>query len=123
MQLSCGAVLSTTADTCRCMNVSIYTYYLFSATHMPTCTCVLWFLSLRSLCPCISDGVFITCIYCCRFADLGAKVVLWDVNKKGNEAVAEEIRMKNQQAYAYQCDLSKREDIYRVAAQVSDMYM
>ena len=61
-------------------------------------------------------------IYCCRFADLGAKVVLWDVNKKGNEAVAEEIRMKNQQAYAYQCDLSKRDDIYHVAAQVSYMY-
>lgn len=55
-----------------------------------------------------------------RFADLGAKVVLWDINKQGNDAVAQEITAKSQAAFAYQCDCSKREDIYRTAAKVKE---
>ena len=53
-----------------------------------------------------------------RFADLGAKVVLWDINNKAIESVAEEIRARKKQVYAYQCDLSSRDEIYRVAEQV-----
>ena len=53
-----------------------------------------------------------------RFAEEGACVVLWDINKAGNKAVQEEIKSKGQRAHAYTCDCSKREDIYRVAETV-----
>jgi len=54
-----------------------------------------------------------------EFAKLGAKVVLWDVNKKGNEAVKKEIETAGGDAYAFEVDLSKREDIYEKADKVT----
>lgn len=54
-----------------------------------------------------------------RFAKLGAKLILWDINTEANEAVAEEIKRMGKVAHAFSCDCSKREDIYRVADQVS----
>ena len=54
-----------------------------------------------------------------RFAKLGAKLVLWDINKEANEAVAEEIKELGRTAHPYVCDCSKREEIYRVAEQVT----
>ena len=56
---------------------------------------------------------------CFRFADEGACLVLWDINKDGNQAVAEEIKAKGKVAHAFTCDCSKKEDIYRVAKKVS----
>ena len=53
-----------------------------------------------------------------EFAKLGAKVVLWDVNKKGNEAVKNEIESAGGAAHAYEVDLSKREEIYEKADKV-----
>ena len=53
-----------------------------------------------------------------RFAEEGACVVLWDINKAGVQAVQDEIKAKSQRAHAYTCDCSKREDIYRVAETV-----
>eukprot|EP00731_Ephydatia_muelleri_P010580 Em0005g1166a len=53
-----------------------------------------------------------------RFSELGAKVILWDINKKAIDVLAEEIVQKGQQAFAFECDLSKREEIYRTAAVV-----
>ena len=48
--------------------------------------------------------------------------MLWDVNSEGNQAVAEEIKEKGKKAHAYTCDCSKREEIYRVAEEVSSSY-
>lgn len=56
---------------------------------------------------------------CFRFAEEGARVVLWDINKDGNKAVAEEIKAKGKTAHAFTCDCSKREDIYQVADKVN----
>ena len=53
-----------------------------------------------------------------RFAKLGAKVILWDINREANEAVATEIRELSKIAHPYVVDCSKREEIYRVAEQV-----
>jgi len=54
-----------------------------------------------------------------KFADLGATVVLWDINKSGNDAVAEEINNKTpNKAFSYQCDCTKKDEVYRVAEQV-----
>lgn len=57
-----------------------------------------------------------------EFAKLGAKVVLWDVNKKGNEAVKKEIESSGGKAYAFEVDLSKREEIYQKADEVCILF-
>uniref|UniRef100_A0A8C3WC02 Short chain dehydrogenase/reductase family 16C member 5 n=1 Tax=Catagonus wagneri TaxID=51154 RepID=A0A8C3WC02_9CETA len=54
-----------------------------------------------------------------RFAHLGSVLVLWDISQEGNE----ETRKMAQEAgaagaYAYTCDCSRKEDVYRVADQV-----
>ncbi|XP_067935511.1 epidermal retinol dehydrogenase 2-like [Watersipora subatra] len=48
----------------------------------------------------------------------GCKVVLWDINEEGNEATASEIKRFGGHAHTYTIDMSKREDIYKVADQV-----
>ena len=54
-----------------------------------------------------------------KFARLGSTIVLWDINKSANEAVAEEINSKTpNKAFPYQCDCSKREEVYKVAEEV-----
>ncbi|XP_024427999.1 epidermal retinol dehydrogenase 2 [Desmodus rotundus] len=54
-----------------------------------------------------------------KFARLGAVLVLWDINKEGNE---ETCRMAQDtgatRVYAYTCDCSRKEEVYRVADQV-----
>ncbi|XP_022701741.1 estradiol 17-beta-dehydrogenase 11-like [Varroa jacobsoni] len=49
-----------------------------------------------------------------RLGDLGARCVLIDINKDTNEAVADEVRAKGQQAWAYQCDVSNEEQIKEI---------
>lgn len=53
-----------------------------------------------------------------KLAKLGAKLVLVDVNSKGNEETAKEIEIEGGTAHTFTCDLSSREDIYRAADQV-----
>ncbi|XP_054983958.1 epidermal retinol dehydrogenase 2 [Sorex araneus] len=54
-----------------------------------------------------------------KFARLGCVLVLWDVNKAGNE---ETLRMAREagaaRVHVYTCDCSRREEVYRVADQV-----
>ena len=53
-----------------------------------------------------------------RFALNGCIVVCWDINGVSNNITKEEIEMHGEKAHAYTCDLSKREDIYKVADKV-----
>ena len=55
-----------------------------------------------------------------KFAKLGAKLVLVDIDEKANEKTANEIIMAGGTATAFKCDLSKREEIYRVADEVKN---
>ncbi|XP_017741927.1 PREDICTED: epidermal retinol dehydrogenase 2 [Rhinopithecus bieti] len=54
-----------------------------------------------------------------QFAGRGSVLVLWDVNKEGNE---ETYRMAQEagaaRVHAYTCDCSQKEEVYRVADQV-----
>jgi len=54
-----------------------------------------------------------------RFAKLGCELVLWDVNKEGNEQTAAQVKRLGVKVQAYEVDLSKREDVYKVADMVS----
>ena len=54
-----------------------------------------------------------------KFAGLGATVVLWDINKSANDAVAEEINSRTpNKAFSYKCDCTKKDEVYKVAEQV-----
>ncbi|UYV72645.1 SDR16C5 [Cordylochernes scorpioides] len=53
-----------------------------------------------------------------RFARLGARLVLWDLSPEPNEETARLVRAAGGQAWAYSCDVSDREAVYRLAEQV-----
>ena len=53
-----------------------------------------------------------------EFAKLGAKLVLWDINEKGNDAVKEEVEALGAVAHSFKVDCSKREEIYAAADKV-----
>ncbi|EFN77115.1 short-chain dehydrogenase/reductase family 16C member 6 isoform X2 [Harpegnathos saltator] len=55
-----------------------------------------------------------------RYASLGATVVCWDMNQQENEETVKEIKKmgSSSTAYAYKCDVSKREEVFEVAAKV-----
>uniref|UniRef100_A0A8C8YX02 Short chain dehydrogenase/reductase family 16C member 5 n=1 Tax=Prolemur simus TaxID=1328070 RepID=A0A8C8YX02_PROSS len=54
-----------------------------------------------------------------RFARLGSVLVLWDVNKEGNEETSKMAwEAGATRVHAYTCDCSQREEVYRVADQV-----
>ena len=55
-----------------------------------------------------------------KFAQLGSVLVLWDINQESNE---ETCKMAGEagarRVYAYTCDCSQKEEVYRVANQVN----
>ncbi|XP_004680093.1 PREDICTED: epidermal retinol dehydrogenase 2 [Condylura cristata] len=54
-----------------------------------------------------------------KFASLGSVVVLWDINKEGNEETCKMVQEAGAtRVYAYTCDCSQKEEVYRVADQV-----
>jgi len=53
-----------------------------------------------------------------RLAKEGCKVALLDINQEALNAVQKEVRALGVKCEAYICDVSKREEIYRVAKQV-----
>lgn len=54
-----------------------------------------------------------------EFAKQGARLVLWDINEKSNDAVREEIEAMGREAFSYRVDCSKREEIYAAADKVN----
>lgn len=55
-----------------------------------------------------------------KIAETGATLVLWDINEEKVQAVADEIRELGNEVFAYVCDCSKREEVYRTAHQVRE---
>ncbi|XP_029166761.1 short-chain dehydrogenase/reductase family 16C member 6-like [Nylanderia fulva] len=55
-----------------------------------------------------------------RYASLGATVVCWDLNEVSNQETLNQIKKAGgaTAAYAYQCDVSKREEVLSVAERV-----
>ncbi|XP_070534814.1 epidermal retinol dehydrogenase 2-like [Ptychodera flava] len=54
-----------------------------------------------------------------NFAKQGSTLVLWDINKEGNDETAEQIKQLGGKAHSYVVDVTKKEDVYRVAKQVT----
>lgn len=55
-----------------------------------------------------------------EFAKMGAKLVLWDINEKANDAVKEEIKSMGGVAHSFKVDCAKREEIYAMADEVAN---
>lgn len=55
-----------------------------------------------------------------RLANLGAIVVVWDINKNGVEETVKLVRAAGGTCYGYVCDLCDREDVYKKAAQLKE---
>ncbi|XP_032982016.1 epidermal retinol dehydrogenase 2 isoform X2 [Rhinolophus ferrumequinum] len=59
-----------------------------------------------------------------KFARLGAVLVLWDINKEGNEETCKMAQDAGAvRAYAYTCDCSRKEEVYRVADQTYKAFL
>uniref|UniRef100_A0A8C8YU61 Short chain dehydrogenase/reductase family 16C member 5 n=1 Tax=Prolemur simus TaxID=1328070 RepID=A0A8C8YU61_PROSS len=59
-----------------------------------------------------------------RFARLGSVLVLWDVNKEGNEETSKMAwEAGATRVHAYTCDCSQREEVYRVADQTYKAFL
>jgi len=50
-----------------------------------------------------------------KFASMSCPVVIWDVNTKGLEAIASEIKKQGGKAYTYQVDVTDRQQVYKTA--------
>ncbi|KAJ8042429.1 Epidermal retinol dehydrogenase 2 [Holothuria leucospilota] len=53
-----------------------------------------------------------------NFAQERAVLVLWDVDKFGNEETAKLVGQLNAEVYTYTCDVTKRENVYKLARKV-----
>ncbi|KAH9496186.1 hypothetical protein Btru_010427 [Bulinus truncatus] len=53
-----------------------------------------------------------------KFASLGCKVVLWDIDENGNKETYNQVKNFGAEVKAYRVDLSKREEIYETSVQV-----
>ncbi|XP_077990585.1 epidermal retinol dehydrogenase 2-like [Glandiceps talaboti] len=54
-----------------------------------------------------------------NFAKLGATLVLWDISKEWNDETARQIGQIGGKAHSYVCDVTKKEEVYRTAEQVT----
>jgi len=57
-------------------------------------------------------------LMCLKLAKLGATIITWDINSKGNAETAQMIEKEGGKAYTYTVDMSNREEIYSTAAKV-----
>lgn len=55
-----------------------------------------------------------------KLAKLKATVVLWDINSKGIEESVKLVKAAGGNVYGYKCDLTNREDVYKVAEKVRE---
>ncbi|XP_029635639.1 epidermal retinol dehydrogenase 2 isoform X1 [Octopus sinensis] len=55
-----------------------------------------------------------------RFAKLGCRMVLWDVNVPGNDATAKAIKELGGSCYQYKVDLGNKDEIYETARKVNE---
>ncbi|XP_076766781.1 estradiol 17-beta-dehydrogenase 11 [Xylocopa sonorina] len=53
-----------------------------------------------------------------KLAKLGAHVVIWDINKVGLEDTVQEIRRDGGKCWGYYCDITNREEVYKMTKTV-----
>jgi all-trans-retinol dehydrogenase (NAD+) len=56
-----------------------------------------------------------------KMAKLDTRLILVDIDKKANEQTAKEIKEEGGDAHTFTCDLSNKEEIYKVSEEVSHL--
>lgn len=51
---------------------------------------------------------------------LNVKIVLWDINEEANNRVAEKLREQGATVFAFRCDITNKDEVYRVAEEVKN---
>jgi len=57
-----------------------------------------------------------------RFARLGCKLVLWDINSEATNEVAAKLCELEVEVHTYVCDVANNDSVYRTANKVSVLY-
>nr|CAD7592114.1 unnamed protein product [Timema genevievae] len=55
-----------------------------------------------------------------QFAMLGSTVVCWDINEDNNKKTVDELGHLGYKAHAYNCDVSSREQVFKIAREVKE---
>nr|CAD7197858.1 unnamed protein product [Timema douglasi] len=55
-----------------------------------------------------------------QFAMLGSTVVCWDINEDNNKKTVDELVHLGYKAHAYNCDVSSREQVFKIAREVKE---
>nr|CAD7396131.1 unnamed protein product [Timema cristinae] len=55
-----------------------------------------------------------------QFAMLGSTVVCWDINEDNNKKTVDELCHLGYKAHAYNCDVSSREQVFKIAREVKE---
>ncbi|XP_023223198.1 short-chain dehydrogenase/reductase family 16C member 6-like [Centruroides sculpturatus] len=55
-----------------------------------------------------------------RFAGVGCRVVIWDVNEEGNRETQQQVKSRGGECHSYVCDVTDREKVYAVARKVKE---
>ncbi|NP_001161646.1 retinol dehydrogenase 10-like protein [Saccoglossus kowalevskii] len=53
-----------------------------------------------------------------NFAKQGCKLVIWDIDKDGGDKTADQITALGATAHSYRCDVTNKDEVYRLAEQV-----
>jgi len=59
-------------------------------------------------------------LMCQRFAKLGATIVTWDINEKGNKETVDLVKKDGNRAIAFTVDMANKDDIYEAARRTKD---
>ncbi len=60
--------------------------------------------------------------HCLALADAGAKVIVSDISNSESELVVDEIRERGGEAYAIECDISKKEEVDNLIKKTKEIY-
>lgn len=100
-------------------NLFMLFYFIFEAFVLKFVPSKLRFKSIKDEIVLVTGaGSGIGRLMAIKFADLGAKVVCWDVNKDGMDETVSDIKSKGGVAYSYVCNVADRTTVYATADKV-----
>jgi len=59
-------------------------------------------------------------LMCLKYAEMGAKVVTWDINSKGNQETVDMLKERGHQGFAFTVNMANKDEIYEAAIKTKD---
>ena len=67
---------------------------------------------------CMATGSGLGRLMAVRFAKLGCRLVLWDINSDSNQETAVQCKELGAEVHTYTCDLGRKDSVYTTANKV-----